>query len=95
MNTEKAISVIHEFDRTGIKPGTSLQELMEEMRDYGLPRLTMPDKNGWYCAIDMYTNALGAEFKVASEFKHRTTIDAVEQCYIRMKSALAALKEPK
>lgn len=62
---------------------TSLEDLLKLATKFGMLRLSMHD-NGWYCAIDMHVSAVGAAFKVASDFGQATPKAAVLQCIDRV-----------
>lgn len=79
------------IERASLLTSMSLEEILADMQRHGLPSVSMVDKDGWNCSVNMYTNALGSEFKVRSEFKMPRPIDAARQCHDRMTSALAAL----
>lgn len=86
-----ALSVAPKLERASLAASMALEELLEDMRRHGLPRISMVSKDGWYCSINMHTNVLGAEFKIDSEMRHARPIDAARQCHDRMIAALATL----
>jgi hypothetical protein len=69
---------------------TSLEDLLTELSRYGRPRVILTD-SGWYCAIEMNTTAIGATFKVDSDFTNRSPFDAALQCRDRMRDALSKI----
>ena len=86
-----AVALRPEVGRASLAASMSLDELLEDMRRHGLPGVCMLDKDGWYCSINMHTNAKGSEFKVKSDYRHARPIDAVRECHDRMMAALATL----
>lgn len=48
-------------------------------------------KDGWHCRVEMNVNATGVQFKVASEFNHKTPGIAADTCIERMVTALKTL----
>ena len=68
----------------------TLEELMMYMVRYGRPRLSLHD-GGWYCKVEMNTNAKGTQFDVASEFNQPTPLHAARMCHERIITALKTL----
>lgn len=68
----------------------SLEELLLQMQAHGQPRVSLIS-NGWFCAIDMYVGAEGAEFAVKSEFNFDTPTAAAQQCMERLRAALKTI----
>lgn len=66
-----------------------LEAQLLQLTRYGLPSLRLFD-DGWYCCVAMNTSTPGAEFKVTSEFRHRTASSAVKQAAERVAEALRA-----
>jgi len=62
----------------------TLEQLLEELKQYGQPRVGMYSNDGWHCTIEMNTNTVGADFKCASDFKMPTPTDAAKQCLERV-----------
>lgn len=85
------LTVAPKLERASLAASMSLDELLIDMRRYGLPSVSMPSKDGWHASVAMHTNALGAEFKIRSEFSMSSAIAAVRQCHDRMRDALATL----
>lgn len=69
----------------------TLEQTLEKLLKFGKPRLCFTGDMGWYCCVEMSTNALGSEFKVASALQHPTPIAAALQCLGRTITAVAAL----
>lgn len=68
----------------------SLESLLTGLERHGLPRL-LKMGGGWYCNVEMNVTAVGAEFKVASEFDHRTAVAAAAECRDRVQAVLRSL----
>lgn len=69
----------------------TLDKILISMLDYGIPSLnysSFSGKNGWRASIAMNVVAKGVDFKVASEFHHKTPIDAAFECLSRAKDAV-------
>lgn len=58
---------------------------------FGKPRLCSQANGKWYCAIDMFVEGKGVEFKIASEFGEPSMLEAVRVCYDRLIKALKDL----
>jgi hypothetical protein len=72
----------------------SLEELLEELYQYGKPRVGVYGSDGkWYCAVEMNTNTAGADFKCASEFDHATPTEAARVCLERVLKAVEQYKK--
>jgi hypothetical protein len=70
-------------------PKMTLEELLEELYQYGKPRVGVYGSDGkWYCAVEMNTNTVGADFKCASEFDHATATEAARVCLERVEKAV-------
>lgn len=69
----------------------SLEEILTMFLDYGSPRLSYVSY-GWHCNIEMNVNSTGVNFKVASEFDHKTAREAALVCHARLTNALATLR---
>ena len=89
---KKADAVVAEIGGSGQCDGgvVDLNALLMSCDRYGEIRVSRIT-GGWYSSIDMNTNTTGAQFKIASEFKHKTPVDAVTECIKRMNEALATL----
>lgn len=57
---------------------------------YGQPSLYFAGK-GWWCRVEMHVSSVGASFKVDSDMKQQTPIDAATQCWERMHQTLKDL----
>lgn len=68
-------------------PNATLEELLNAMLQYGKPRVSYLSE-GWYCSVEMNTNALGARFEIASNFKHESALSAARQCMERAQEAV-------
>ena len=86
-----AIAPLPSITRGSLSASMSLDELLEDMRRYGLPSISMIFKDGWYASVNMHTNEKGTEFKVKSEVRHPRPIDAARECHDRMHAALKTL----
>ena len=71
-----------------------LEECLHKLCEYGKPRLSSQGNGEWYCAIEMFVQGIGVDFKVASSFKEPSAHDAVNVCYERLKKALSDLGLP-
>ena len=65
-----------------------LEEILEELKQYGKPRVGMYGDDGWHCNVEMNTNTVGADFKCASDFKQPTPTIAAKQCLERVLKAV-------
>jgi hypothetical protein len=68
-----------------------LQALLLALARYGQPRLGMYGPKGWHCSVEMNTNAVGAAFKVTTEFDLPTPIAAAMQCMERVEAAVKTI----
>lgn len=85
------MSVLAIFKRDEAAPESKdLQALLIDMQRYGRPRLSRHDK-GWYCCIEMNTNAIGAKFEVASDFEQPSPMTAALMCRDRAEAAIRAI----
>jgi hypothetical protein len=66
----------------------TLEEILEELKHYGKPRVGMYSEEGWHCNVEMNTNTVGADFKCASDFKQPTPTTAAKQCLERVLKAV-------
>ena len=69
----------------------ALEECLLKLCEYGNPRLSCTGNGQWYCALDMFVQGKGVEFKVASDFREVSMQHAVNACYERLMKALADL----
>lgn len=65
----------------------SLESILIYMQAYGKPRLSK-HSSGWHSSIDMQVATIGASFEVASDFTHKTPLEAAIECRKRMNDAL-------
>ncbi len=70
----------------------SLIECLKELEQYGNPRLCKDDGN-WHCSIQVFVTGKGTEFKVRSDFKHKTHAESANLCLSRLKAELKRIKE--
>ena len=68
-----------------------IEDGMLKLCEYGKPRLTSFGNGRWHCAIDVFCNGKGVEFKIASEFGEPSMVDAVRSCISRLHDALKSL----
>ena len=66
----------------------SLEDILDEMSDYGKPRLLRMDKLTWYASLDVFVTGSGIAFKIDSEMHHAKPKDAAQECLDRMRAAL-------
>lgn len=71
--------------------GPELEDVILDLARFGTPRLSMPNKKGWYCTVDVNVTPTGAKFEVRSEFDKETPIAAALECQQRLSAALAAI----
>ncbi len=69
-----------------------LDQLLDKLKVYGLPAVSMVDASGWYCRVKMNTNTVGTAFEVNSDFKNPTAAAAAQQCLERILAALQKLE---
>ena len=78
---------------TRISPGDlSLEDCLAELEKYGNPYLSK-DNGVWSCRIAVFVTGKGAEFKVRSDWKHKTHADAANLCRVRLMTELKRIKE--
>jgi hypothetical protein len=70
----------------------SLEECLVELEKYGNPRISK-DKDGWHCSINVFVTGKGTEFKVRSNWEHKTHAGATNLCYTRLMVELNRIKE--
>lgn len=69
---------------------TAVKDLDEELTlllKYGKPNLNYID-DGWHCSITMWVASEGTEFRVRSDFNHKTAREAFDCCRRRMVDTL-------
>ena len=64
-----------------------LETILMKLAQHGQPGVRMMDGE-WYCNVEMYVKAAGANFKVSSTFKHPTALSAAQQCAERVDAIL-------
>lgn len=69
----------------------NLESILASLAKYGRPRLGLYD-GGWYCTVDMFVTGDGVEFKIASEFKNPTPLQAAFVCWERLQHTLDGLR---
>lgn len=67
-----------------------MEEKLVWSQKFGRISLSMQSE-GWHARISMHVSALGAEFTVASGYKHATPAEAVDTCIARMLESLAMI----
>lgn len=72
--------------------GLSLEDCLVELEKYGNPRISK-DKGTWYCSIEVFVTGEGTQFKVRSDFSHKTHAEATNLCYARLMAELKRIKE--
>lgn len=85
MNNLAIVSNFKKASDYGIEDG------MSKLCEYGKPRLSYHGNGNWYCALEMYVQGRGVEFKVASEFDHKSMQLAISCCIERLQKALKDL----
>lgn len=70
----------------------SLEECLAELEKYGNPRISKNDGE-WSCGIDVFVTGEGTEFKVRSDWNHKSHADAANLCYTRLMAELKRIKE--
>ncbi len=94
MNDREAITGRAIAKHTDPTIGETLETALEDLRKYGNPRLYFTGNN-WYCSVDMHVTSAGTTFKVDSDFKQGTPMDAVRQCRARIIETLKLYKDVK
>ena len=69
----------------------TLEEYVNKLCQHGKPRFQNFGKDEWYCAVDMFVQSQGIEFKIASGFKEPSMQEAARVCYERLEKALSDL----
>lgn len=67
---------------------TTLESALNCMTKYGRPKLYCMDDMTWYCTIEVFVTGKGVDFKVASDFKQKTPLNAAQQCHERLRAAM-------
>lgn len=73
----------------------SLEAVLAELARYGKPKVGVYGSGGWHCSIDLSTTSAGVGFSVASQFDHKTPLEAAIVCRTRMLAALDATAKGK
>lgn len=82
--------------RQNITPSNmTIEEILLELQKYGYPNLICMTDGEWCCDVNMRTGVKGADFKIRSEFNHKTMRTAVELCYDRVIKALETIENRK
>lgn len=81
---------IFKTDPGPIPLSDDLDELIRSTERYGKLDLSRMD-GGWWARIAMNTNVTGSTFRVESDYKEMTPLQAVKQCIERMHIALKTL----
>jgi len=66
----------------------TIEELLDIMAKYGKPRIHCLDNFEWVCVCEVFVTGKGIDFKISSDFKCASALNAVQQCYDRMMEAL-------
>ena len=66
----------------------NLEDLLQELSNYGLPRLMKFDDGTWHCKIDVFISPQGASFEISSGFNNKTHREAARVCLARLYNAL-------
>ncbi len=72
---------------------STLEEVLHDFTKYGRPRLQCMDDLTWYCAIEIFVTGKGIDFKIASDFKQKTPLNAAQQCHERMRDAMRDISD--
>ena len=63
----------------------TIEEGLEKLCRFGRPRLSQMDDGCWLCALDMFVQGVGVEFKIRSDYKltdpRSPIIQALERVY--------------
>lgn len=79
---------------TGAQPNlTTLEGVLQDLTKYGRPRLSCMDDMTWYCSIEVFVTGKGIDFKVASDFKQKTPLNAAHQCHERVRDVMRDISE--
>ena len=78
---------------SNIRPSDlTLEDCLAELEKYGNPYLSKDDGT-WSCRVDVFVTGKGAEFKVRSDWSHKTHAEAANQCLARLIAELKRIKE--
>lgn len=69
----------------------TLEWLLDEMSKFGRPRLSRMDDGNWHAAVELNVTGSGVDFKIRSDFRHPTHLEAATVCYERMCESLTLL----
>ena len=72
----------------------SLLDCLEEIERYGNPRVSK-DQGKWHCAVEVFVTGEGTQFKVRSDWDHKTPAEAANVCLSRLLAELKRIKEIK
>lgn len=64
-----------------------LEQLLLRLNQFGKPRLSRMS-NGWYCNVEMFVQAKGAEVRIDSDTDHSTPTEAAQVCLDRVSSVV-------
>lgn len=70
----------------------SLEECFSALEKYGNPTLRK-DNGEWSCYLSVFVTGKGTEFKVRSDWKHKTHAEAANLCFTRLTAELKRIKE--
>ena len=79
---------------TNLAPNASLEEFLITLSKYGKPSLSIIS-DGWHCRLTMYVTSQGVDFKIDSEFSHKSPMAATKQCYDRLQQVLKDIERSK
>ena len=68
-----------------------IEEGLMKLCEYGKPRLASQGNGEWYCAIEMYVQGKGVDFKIASDFGCKSPQASISECIERLQKALKDL----
>lgn len=71
---------------------TTIEELLDYLCKFGLPRLGKTDK-GWYAVVDMFVTGVGVSFEIKSGFGNRTPKAALIVCAERLDNTFKKLQK--
>lgn len=70
-----------------------LEDILMELLKYGQPKVGVYGSDmTWACSIDMNTNTTGSDFKIRSDWDHKTPLEAAKLCRDRVITAVAVYK---
>ena len=72
----------------------SLPDCLEEIERYGDPSL-FKDHGEWSCNVEVFVTGTGTQFKVRSDWDHKTHAEAANVCLSRLLAELKRIKEIK